>query len=173
MRSTVYKYGVRAALVMIVMAAVNFTLVSGGEENFQISEVIGYLSMFLVMVFVFLGIRYYRDHHNQGRVSFAESLKLGLLIALFPSLTFGVLDQIYVNFINPDFYEEYYQHQVDKIDTQASDYQAQVDKLQAERESFSNPLVLFLVMTLTVFLIGVVVTVISGLVLKRSRAPGS
>ena len=167
MRSTIYKYGLRAALVMVGLAAVNFTLVSGGKDNYQISEVIGYLTMFLAMVFVFLGIRYYRDHQNQGKLSFSQSLKIGLLIALFPALTFGILDHIYISLINPNFQEEYYQMQVEKIDADAPDYQAQVDKLQAEREAFANPLVLFLVMTVTVLLIGLVVTIISGLILKR------
>ena len=170
MRSTIYKYGLRAALVMVGLAAVNFTLVSGGKDNYQISEVIGYLTMFLAMVFVFLGIRYYRDHQNQGKVSFAQSLKIGLLIALFPALTFGILDHIYISLINPNFQEEYYQMQVEKIDADAPDYQAQVDKLQAEREAFANPLVLFLVMTVTVLLIGLVVTIISGLILKRDTS---
>ncbi|MDH3712094.1 MAG: DUF4199 domain-containing protein, partial [Cyclobacteriaceae bacterium] len=162
--------GLRAALVMVGLAAVNFTLVSGGKDNYQISEVIGYLTMFLAMVFVFLGIRYYRDHQNQGKVSFTQSLKIGLLIALFPALTFGILDHIYISLINPNFQEEYYQMQVEKIDADAPDYQAQVDKLQAEREAFANPLVLFLVMTVTVLLIGLVVTIISGLILKRDTS---
>lgn len=167
MRSTIYKYGTRAALLMVVLGAVNFILVSGGPENYQLSEIIGYLSMFLVMIFIFLGIRYFRDHVNQGVIKFGQSFKIGLLIALFPALTFGILDQVYVHFINPDFHEEYYQVQMEKIDREAPDYQAQVEKLQAEHEAFARPMISFLVMTATVFLIGVVVTIISGLVLKR------
>ena len=174
MKTTIKKYGWRAALAMLIFGCLSMALATGTNRNYEISEVVGYLSMFLSMVFVFLGIKYFRDHVNDGAVSFGQSMKIGLLIALFPALTFEIMDQIYVNFINPNFYQEYYQRQVDKIQSDSpEEYQAQVEKLEQEREMFANPMVQFLVMFLTVFVIGVVVTIISGLILKRDPEPVS
>jgi len=169
MNSTVIKFGLRAALVMVVLSSISFFFITGGGESaYTIGEVLGYLSMTLSMVFVFLGIRYYRDHENQGVISFGRALQIGLLIALFPALAFGLFDQIYTNFINPDFYQEYYQTQLEKIDAQDNaSYEEQAEAIKSEMEFFSSPIVQFLVMFATVFLVGLVVTTISGLLLKK------
>lgn len=168
MKTTIWRYGLRAAIVMIALAGTSFILTSGDSTNYRLGEVIGYLSMVLSMIFVYLGIRHYRDHQNEGEISFTKALKLGVLIALFPATAFGIFDQIYVNIINPDFHEEYYQAQLDKIDqSDPQSYQAEVAHLKSEKETFSNPVVLFLVMFLTVFLVGLAVSIISGLILKR------
>lgn len=171
MKTTIKRYGLRAALVMVIFSAISFILISGDNSKYDLGEIIGYLSMFLAMIFVYLGIRNYRDHQNNGELSFGQALKLGLLIALFPAIAFGIMDQIYVQVINPNFYEEYYQTQLDNIDdSNAEEYQKQLAKLQSQQEMFSIPIVSYLLMFVTVFLIGIVVTIISGLILKSPPA---
>lgn len=172
MKNTVIKFGLRAALTMVLLSGISFIVISGNDPTaYTIGEVIGYLSMFLSMVFVFLGIRYYRDHEQNGSISFGKALQIGLLIALFPALAFGMFDQIYVNYINPDFYQEYYQAQLDKIEAaDQTDYEAQAAKIKSDMEFFSSPLIQYLVMFATVFLVGIIASVISSLLLKGQSA---
>ncbi len=172
MKNTVIKFGLRAALTMVLISGISFIVISGDDPSvYTIGEILGYLSMFLAMVFVFLGIRYYRDHEQNGTISFGKALQIGLLIALFPAFAFGMFDQIYVNYINPDFYEDYYEAQLDKIDAQSeTEYEAQAAKIKSDMEFFSSPVVQYLVMFATVFLVGIIVSVISSLLLKRPPA---
>jgi hypothetical protein len=48
--------------------------------------------MLLAMVFVFLGIRHFRDHENEGMLTFGQGLKIGVLIVLIPAVAFGLFD---------------------------------------------------------------------------------
>ena len=140
-----------------------------GNHNWEVQEVIGYISIVLSLLFVFVGIRYWRDHHNQGNLSFMQGLKLGTLITLFPSIAFGFFTWLEMNVLDPGFSDKYYNHYVDKMKATVppEKLQATLDKLEAEKEMFSNPVAQFGLMFLTVFLIGIVITVISTLILRR------
>ena len=100
------------------------------------AEVVGYLTMLLSMIFVFMGIRYYRDHVNNGHLSFGEGLKLGALIVLFPALTFGLFDILYTQVLHPSFSNEYMAYQVEKIKASvpADQVDQRVAKLRKEAE---------------------------------------
>ncbi len=174
MRTTIIRYGIRAAIAIVALSGISLMFISKDESGFHWGEVLGYLAIFLSMIFVYIGIRHYRDHQNGGVVSFGQALKLGVLITLFPAIAFGIYDQIYVNFIDPDFYEDYYQVQMDSIE-EANEvaYEARVAEIKSEMETFSNPIVQYLVMFATVLLIGLVVSIISGLILKRDVPPAT
>ena len=66
--------------------------------------------------------------------------------------------------------DRYYAQYIEKLkaSTPAEQWAATLAKIEKERSFFSNPVMLFLVMTLTVFIIGIIVSIISGITLKRS-----
>ena len=61
--------------------------------------------MFASMIFVYLGIRQYRDEVNGGSVDFWQAVKIGVMIGAIPAVVFGIFDAIYVEYINPDLKE--------------------------------------------------------------------
>ena len=123
------------------------------------------------MIFVFMGIRYYRDHENNGYLTFAEGLKLGALIVLVPAVAFGLFDILYTEVLNPSWAEEYYNYQIDNIKASApaDQLEQKLLDLQKNREMFSNPFIQFLLMAATVYVIGLIVTLISTLALRRHK----
>jgi heme/copper-type cytochrome/quinol oxidase subunit 2 len=173
MKKTVFRYGMYATILIVTVSAFNFFLLSKltGEAG---QEVAGYLTMLLSMIFVFIGIRHYRDYENGGRLSFGEGLKVGVLIVLIPSVFFGLFDLLYTEVINPNWLEEYYTKYADKLkaSTAPEKLDAALKKLSAEKEIFSNPIYQFLLMAVTVFIIGFIVTIISSITLKKSRKEG-
>jgi hypothetical protein len=170
MKKTVLRYGLLSTLTLVGISLYTW-LTLGPKSDYAVYEVIGYASMVLAMVFVFFGIRHYRNKVNNGVLSFGRGLKVGVLIVLVPTLIFGVFDALYTTVINPGFMDSYYENQLSKAKQTLSpaDYELQVAEAKAEREMFGNPVVLFLVMSLTVFMIGMIATVISTLILKRAR----
>jgi hypothetical protein len=139
--------------------------------TWEMAEVVGYLTMLLSMIFVFMGIRYYRDHVNNGYLSFSEGLKLGALIVLFPALTFGLFDILYTQVLHPSFSNEYMAYQVEKIKASvpADQVDQRVAKLRKDMELFGNPFFEFLLMAITVYIVGLIVTIISALALRRKK----
>jgi len=170
MKHTVLRYGLLGASVILGISMFQF-FVFRDKLDYSIQEVIGYLTIFLSMIFVFLGIRHYRDHHAGGTLSFGKGLKVGLLIVLIPSLAFGLFDIIYTRVINPAWREEYMDHSLRQLQqtVPADQLAAREEAFRKSMELFSNPIAEFFLMFLTVFIIGLIVSIIAALALRRKE----
>jgi uncharacterized membrane protein len=170
MKSTVFRYGIYASLAILALGMINFFIVSK-NAGYGTQEVAGYLTMLLSTIFIFQGIRHYRDKFKGGLLSFGDGLKIGLLIALVPAIFFGLFDLLYTEVINPSWKEDYYNHYVQQIkdSTPADKLAAKLEKVEKEKELFGQPAMQFLIMAGTVFVIGAIVTIISALALRRTR----
>jgi F0F1-type ATP synthase membrane subunit c/vacuolar-type H+-ATPase subunit K len=73
--------------------------------------------------------------------------------------------------INPGWMEQYYTDYASKLKATipADKLESALKDLQAQKEIFSNPFLQFLLMALTVFIIGLIVTIISSLTLKKVK----
>lgn len=167
MKNTVIRYGIYSAITICVLALAGWFL--GKNLDYSIQEVIGYTGMVVSLLFVFFGIKHFRDKENNGTVSFGKALLIGVLISLIAALAFGILDVIYIKYINPDFMTEYYTHYVEELRQTLSeaDFKVEYEKLEAQKEMFSNTFLSFLLMAATVFIIGFIISLISALVLQR------
>ena len=169
MKSTIFRYGLYGAFLALILAIIQLMIFP--KCNYQIQEVIGYLTILLAMVFVFAGIRHYRNHINNGALSFGQGLKIGTLIVLIPSVFFGLFDILYARVLNPSWATDYYNHYAEEIrkNTAPAEVQPALDKLQSQIEMFNNPVMQFIIMFATVFVIGFIVTIISSLSLMRKQ----
>ncbi len=166
MQKLILRYSIYAALTLIVIGLFNFTVLS--KMSYEVQEIAGYLSIFLSMIFVFLGIKQYRDQINGGKLSFVEGLKVGTLIILIPAIAFGLLDLVYTELINPAWKEQYYTHYLEQYKSlPAAEFEKMKAQLKAQQDMFSSPGLQFLIMSMTVFVLGMIVTVISSLTLRR------
>ena len=150
MRTTILKYG----FLSLLSAAILFlaALVLGKELSFSTQAIIGYASMFIALTFVFFGIKHFRDHENEGLISFRKAFIIGIFISLFAGMGFAIIDYIYTTLINPDFMTEY----------------AEAMNAQGEEvvEEYSN-MALALLMFITVLVLGIIVTLLSAFILQR------
>lgn len=170
MQKIVLRYGLYAMLFIVALSALEFFVLNDLLSS-SLQEVMGYLTMLLSMVFVFLGIRQYRDKCNNGQLSFFQGLKVGILIVLIPSVAFGLFDLLYTEVLHPGWMDEYYANYIARIkaSTPPAQLEAALQKANDQKELFSNPLMQFLLMSATVFIIGLIVTIISALTLRRRK----
>ena len=166
MRNSVMKYGLRSVLTLTILFVISLTL--GKNLDYGLQEVIGYVSIVISLLFVFFGIKHYRDHENQGSVTFGKAVLIGIYITLFAALAFGLIDIIY-RLINPEFTSEYYARAVEELNQSftGEELEARLAKMESQKELFMNPFFSFLVMSFTVFLIGFIISLISSLILQR------
>lgn len=164
------RFGTYAALVLIAMGLLSFLLLGTSPENYNIGEVIGYSSIVIALLFIYFGIKNYRDKQLNGSISFWNGLKIGLLIALFPALAFALYNLVYVEFINPEFMNNYYKHQIAemKANLPAKEFLSAKAQMESEKELFMNTGFNTLIMFLTVWIIGLVVSILSSLVLQQT-----
>ena len=91
---------------------------------------------------------------------------------LIPAVAFGLFDILYTEVINPTWKDEYYSTYIENLkkSVSADKLDAAIKKAEREKEMFANPAFQFLLMGGTVFIIGFIVTIISSLTLRRSKA---
>ncbi len=169
MKKSVLRFGLYGAALLSILAILPWFL--EGHLSYSIREVLGYASIVVSLSFVFFGIKHFRDVQNNGKVSFGKALKIGVLISLFASVAFGILTVIYMTWVNPDFTAEYYGESIEQMRQAlpADEFETKVEELEAAREMFSNPGFSFLLMALTVFIIGFIISLISSLILQRKN----
>ena len=102
-------------------------------------------------------------------VSFKKAFIIGIIISLFAALGFGVIDGIYVGFINPDFGSQYLEYTLEGMKTTLSPEEFEIKKaeLTQQMEAYSNPFFTGMFMFFIVFVIGIIVSLLSALILQR------
>jgi hypothetical protein len=170
MKSTVYRYTLYSILVILASSAIHLFIIMP-QVSYSTAEVFGWLTMTLAQIFIFFGVKHYRDHVNNGSLKFGEGLKIGLLIALGPAVCFALFDLLYIVVINPGWQDQYYADYIARVkaSTPPEELPAKMAKLQKEWEFFKQPMMTFVVMFVTVFVIGTLISIISALTLRRSR----
>lgn len=150
MKQSITKFGVYALLTgaFVFLAGLYF----GQSLDHGVQAIVGYGVIILSLLFVYAGIKNYRDNHNQGKVSFGQALKIGFFISLFAAVGIAIVDYIFTAFINPDFFEEY-----------AAAMRAEGKEVQEGMTSTIGAVFMLVVVTI----VGLIVTTISALILQR------
>lgn len=169
MKKTVFKYGLYGSVTISILFLSSWFL--GDGLDFSTQEIIGYASMIVSLSFVYFGIKHFRDYENTGNISLKKGLLIGVLISLLTALTFGVLDVIYIKFINPDFLTEYYDVAIENMRETLSneEFKVKLAEMESEKELFSSTFMSFFIMAMTVFIIGFIVSLLSALLLQRKN----
>ena len=175
MKKIVITFGLIAGAILGAMMVIAIPLcLNGNRIDFEQAEIIGYTSMVLAFVMVFVGIRSYRENVGGGQITFGKAVKVGLLITLIASAVYIVAWQIIYYGFMPDFMDKYAAHLVDKLRASgASDAQllAKQKELADFKRLYANPLINIGFTFIEVFPIGLVVTLISAAILRKRAAP--
>jgi hypothetical protein len=175
MKKNIIIYGLIAGGIVsiLMLATVNYISHCEGNVDYGTSMLIGYASMLLAFSLVYVGIRNYRDKYNGGEISFGKAFKIGVMIVLIASTIYVVAWLIDYFFFIPDFMEKYAARELDKLKA-AGASQAEIDKQTKEMANFArmykNPFFNAMMTYVEILPVGLIVTLISSLILKRKRA---
>ena len=173
MKKVVIVYGSIAGLIVstLMVIAMGIYHKSGNIEN---GMLVGYASMIIAFSLIFVGIKTYRDKHNAGAISFGKAFKVGLLITLVASTFYVVAWMIDYYYFIPDFMEKYSAATIDKLKAAG----ASAEKIAKETkemawfsENYKNPFFIMLFTYIEILPVGLLVTLIAALVLKRKIKP--
>ena len=175
MKKNIIIYGLIAGIIVSILMLFSVNSISHREGNFDynISLLIGYASMLLAFSLVFVGIRNYRDKYNDGAISFGKAFKIGIMIVLIASTIYVVAWLIDYFFFIPDFMEKYSADMLGKLKTSGAS-QMEIDKQTKEMTNlavmYKNPFYNAMMTYMEILPVGLVVTLISSLILKRRSA---
>ena len=155
-----------------VAAAMMFmTLPFAQRIGFDRGVIVGYTTIVVSMLFVYFGIRSYRDNVLGGSITFGKGLKAGLLITLISSLCYVAAWLVLFYGFMPDFVDQYSAWAVETARASGASeavVATKIKEVEDARKLLENPLTNAAVSFLEPLPVGILVTLISAAVLKRT-----
>ena len=169
MQKNILIYGLISGLIISALMAVNLSMcVKSGD--FEGSMWIGYASMLIAFSMIFVGIKNYRDKYKGGVISFGKAFKVGFFITLIASSIYVVVWLIEERLFFPDFIDRYTANEIKKLQSSGistTDLASKTKDLEQAKEMYKNPILKILFTYAEILPVGLVVTLISALILKR------
>jgi hypothetical protein len=172
MKKNIIIYGIIAGIIVSVLMLLSVNSTNHREGNFDYNKglLIGYASMLIAFSLVFVGIRNYRDKYNAGVISFGKAFTIGIMIVLIASTIYVCAWLIDYFFFIPDYMEKFSAHMLDQLKASGAS-QIEIDKQTKEMANFAimykNPFYNAMMTYVEILPVGLLVTIISSLILKR------
>jgi uncharacterized membrane protein SpoIIM required for sporulation len=160
--------GLIAGVVMVALFALSFVLIS--QKNLAAREIVGYSSMVFALTAIFFGIKSYRDKVLGGKITFGKAFLLGIGISAVAALIFGIYVYVLYAVISPDLMDKLIDAYREKIKASGQTEQViqqELAKFEEESKMWHNIYLMSFIMFMTVFLIGLLITLVSAAILKR------
>ncbi len=168
MKRIILIYGIIGGLITGGWLIVSLLLLDG--MNFENGMWYGYASMLIAFSLIFVGIKTCRDQFNGGFITFGKAFKTGFFISLIASTVYVLVWQIEYHFFIPDFMEKYMATALEKMRA-AGKSEAEISAQAAEMKKFGewykNPFFNALMTYMEILPVGLAVTLISSLILKK------
>lgn len=170
MKKVVLTFGLLSG---VASAAMMFATVPFIETiGFDRGVFVGYTAIVISFLFVYFGVRSYRDNVLGGQMSFGKGFQAGILITLISCAFYvGAWLIIYYNFM-PDFGDKYAAYLVENVRAEGGS-PAEIDNMikqgQQAKEMLKNPFINAAVTFTEPFPVGLIVTLISAAVLRKQE----
>ena len=170
MKKIILTYGlISGAIAAALMLGMGLYL-GDSPENFENGEIFGYTGIILSMLFVFLGVRAYRDQVAGGQLSFGRGFQVGILITLISCICYVLAWQVVYRTLMPNFMEHYMTYtlaQMEKSGATATQIAEKSAEMKKFGEMYKNPLVNMAFTFIEPFPIGLLVTLLSAGILRK------
>lgn len=171
MKKTVLTFGLISGAVTTVM--VQATLPFADKIGWDKGEILGYTGLVLSALFIFFGVRSYRENVGGGRLTFGRGFAVGILITLISSACYvGSWEVVYFKLM-PGFGEKYAAHMEERAKASGASQQKIDEKVWEARQfkqMYDNPVNNVALTFMEVFPVGLVVTLASAGILRKVRA---
>lgn len=171
MKKIVIICGLIAGLIVSALLVFS-TAMCYTEEDFEGNMALGFTVMFLAFSVIFVGIKNYRDKHNEGAITFGKAFLTGLYITLVASTLYVVVWLIDYYLFIPDFMDKYAAHEMHhavNAGKSAEELKKLSEQMDSYKEAYKNPVSIVLLTYMEILPVGLVVTLVSALILRRRK----
>ena len=167
MKKTVWTFGLISGAVSAAMML--GTIPFADTIGFDRGVIVGYTTMVLAGLFIFFGIRSYREQVG-GAITFGKAFTVGSLITLISCVCYVITWEVMYFKLMPGFVEKYTSYAVSQLKASGATQQAieaRVRDMQRFKELYDNPLINAAITFIEPFPVGLVITLISSAVLRK------
>lgn len=174
MKRNIFVFG----LISGGLAGLFLIALSSWEKNAdsQTGYLLGYASMIVALSLIYVGVRNYRDKYNDGVISFGKAFQLAMGIAAIAATIYVLTWLVEFYVFMPDFMEKYAAREAAQARSAGLSAAALSEKLaeiDSMRTGYKNPVVVILYSYAEILPVGIIISLITALLLKRKRRPAS
>ncbi len=158
--------GIVAAVLVISTA---YCTQTGQYEG---NMLIGYAAMLLAFSLIFVALKQVRDTQYGGIISFGKAFKAALLVTLVTATIYVAAWLVCYYFFMPDFMDKYTAYMLSKAKTDGlsrAELSRQTAQMQAYSAMYKNPLFVILLTYAEILPVGILVSLIAALLIKRKN----
>ena len=138
--------------------------------GFEKGALVGYTSIVVSFLFVFFGVRAYRQSLDGAPLTFGNAFGVGIMITLISCVCYVASWMVVNHYFMPDFIEKYSTFVLDQLRNSGA-AQAAIDakanELAAFKTMYGNPFMVAALTFLEPFPVGLLVTLVSAFTLRR------
>jgi hypothetical protein len=175
MKKNIFVFGGIAGLIVGLYIIYLTVLVEKNPDSGE-SAVIGYSAMVIAFSFIFVGVKNFRDKYNEGLVSFGRALAIGLWITLIASTIYVIVWLVAFYVFVPDFMDKYAAHMVRQAQASGlsqADMAKKMTEIDGMKNMYKNPVFVVLFTYLEIAPVGIVISLLTALLLKRKHPRSS
>jgi hypothetical protein len=168
MKKTVLTFGLLSGVVSALMMFVTGLFID--RIGFDKGVIVGYTGIVLSLLFVYFGVRSYRDNQLGGTITFGRAFGVGLLITLVSSLFYVIAWEIEYATVFSDFADKYAAYAMEQARASGADEAAMAAKaaeMAEMKQMMDSPIKRPLFTFIEPFPVGLLVTLISAAVLRK------
>ncbi|HET6255785.1 MAG TPA: DUF4199 domain-containing protein [Puia sp.] len=153
---------------------VGLFLVCGTLINFKGGAWFGYSTMIVALSLIYVGVRNFRDKYNEGVISFGKALAIAMGITLIASTIYVLVWLVEFYGFMPDFMDKYaamLAQQARAGSHNPADLQKRLAEIESVRVAYRNPIVVVLYTYAEILPVGIIISLLTALLLKRKRQP--
>lgn len=173
MKKVVWTFGLISGVAISAMMLL--TVPFHDAIGFDRGYIVGYTTMVLAFLFIFFGIRSYRDNVGGGSIGFGRAMAVGTLIAVIASVCYTATWEVVYFKLMPDFAAKYTAYEVAKVRSSGAS-QAEIDKRIADLQQFEkmyrNPVINAGFAFIEPLPVGLIISLVSAGILRRRRREG-
>jgi hypothetical protein len=172
MKKVILVYGIIAGIIVSAIMIITQPLLREGKVSYDYGMLIGYSSMVISLSMVFFGIKAYRDQHLNGKISFGQGCKVGIMIALLASFMYATTWEIYYRTSAGDYMEKYTEHYLEKMEKEGASTE-EINSMRSEMDEFSelyeNFFIRFGMTLIEILPVGILLVLLSAAILKSRK----
>lgn len=165
-KPSVFKSALPYGLILAV-AVIVYTLLLYSFDAIQ-NTWLAYLTYLIVLVFIVLGIKNYRDKKANGFISFGQAFMDGFYIVLIYSVITAVFNYLFYAFFDPSLIDKMMVLAEEKILEQNPDMpQEQIDMAMSYSKIFMKPTMIAIMGLVWNVIVGGILSLIVAAIMKK------
>lgn len=173
MRKIVLTFGLIAGAILSAMMLI--TLPFQEQIGIDNGMIIGYTTMVLAFLMIYVGVRTYRDNVAGGHISFGRAFTVGLLITLVASACYVATWELIFYKLDPTIAEKMIvatEESLKKKGASAEEIAKQKEEIAKFLVSYRKPWVNVAITLIEPLPVGLLITLVTAFGVSRRRRPG-